>query len=152
MMASMCRELSFAGAGPMSTASSASATCMALRSASENTATVRRPMRLAVRMIRQAISPRLAINSLSKGRPVDTSHPEDAEAGRLGRRRVEAGREREAEHRAGVGRVDHAVVPQPRGGVIGMALLLVLLADRRLERPVVGRAPAPALALAPCLT
>src|SRR5262245_58343489 len=133
----------------MSTASSASVVCMALRSASENTATVRRPMRLAVRMIRQAISPRLAISSFSKGRPVDTSHPEDAEAGRLGRRRIEAGGEREAEHRAGVRGVDHAVVPQARGGVIGMALLFVLLADRRLERFVVGRGPASALGLGP---
>src|SRR4029450_8847542 len=103
--------------------------CIASRSPSENTATVRRPMRLAVRMIRQAISPRLAINSLSKGRPVDTSHPEDTEPGRLGRRRVETGGEREAEHRAGLRGIDHAVVPQPRGGVIGMALLFVLLAD-----------------------
>src|SRR4029453_4797077 len=107
---------------------------MALRSASEKTATVRRPMRLAVRMIRQAISPRLAINTLSKGRPVDTSHPEDAEPGRLGGRRVEPGSERKGAHGAGVHGIDHAVVPQARGGVIGMALLFVLLADRRLER------------------
>jgi hypothetical protein len=56
----------------MSTASSASATCMASRSASEYTATVRNPMRLAVRMIRHAISPRLAINSFWKRRGSDT--------------------------------------------------------------------------------
>ena len=35
--------------------------------------------------------------------------------------------------RARVGRVDDAVVPQPGGGVVGMALRLVLRADRRLE-------------------
>src|SRR6516164_6764540 len=56
----------------MSTASSASATCMAPRSASEYTATVRNPMRLAVRMTRHAISPRLAINNLWKRRASDT--------------------------------------------------------------------------------
>src|SRR4051812_45817935 len=45
----------------MGCASSARATCRASRSASENTATVRIPMRCALRMTRQAISPRLAI-------------------------------------------------------------------------------------------
>src|SRR5262245_21525695 len=45
---------------------------MAPRSASEYTATVRNPMRLAVRMIRHAISPRLAINNLWKRRASDT--------------------------------------------------------------------------------
>src|SRR5690606_31643922 len=37
------------------------------------------------------------------------------------------------QHAAGVGRVDDAVVPQPRGGVPGAALVFVLLADRSLE-------------------
>src|SRR3954463_11458657 len=41
--------------------SSACLTCSAARSASEYTATVRMPMRFAVRITRQAISPRLAI-------------------------------------------------------------------------------------------
>src|SRR5689334_15152802 len=45
-------------------ASSASATCNALRSASEYTATVRMPKRFAVRITRHAISPRLAIRIL----------------------------------------------------------------------------------------
>src|SRR5881394_3242618 len=44
--------------------SSASFTCSAPRSASEYTATVRIPMRFAVRITRQAISPRLAIRIL----------------------------------------------------------------------------------------
>src|SRR5581483_4237946 len=46
-------------------ASSHAATCMALASASEYTATVRTPMRLHVRATRTAISPRLAIRILS---------------------------------------------------------------------------------------
>src|SRR3954453_11965468 len=45
----------------MRTASSAISTCSASRSASEKTATVLIPMRRAVLMMRQAISPRLAI-------------------------------------------------------------------------------------------
>ena len=48
-------------AGPICTASSAISTCSASRSASEKTATVLIPMRRAVLMTRQAISPRLAI-------------------------------------------------------------------------------------------
>src|SRR3954468_13392710 len=48
----------------MRSASSASLTCRASRSASEYTATVRMPMRFAVRITRQAISPRLAIRIL----------------------------------------------------------------------------------------
>ena len=48
----------------MQTLSSASDTCRASRSASENTATVEMPISLQARMTRTAISPRLAINSL----------------------------------------------------------------------------------------
>src|SRR5262245_58423979 len=104
-------------------------------------------MRLAVRMIRQAISPRLAISSLWKRRADDTSHPENAEAGGLGRRRVHPSRERKPQYGAGVGRVDDTVVPDARGRVVGVPLLFVLLADRRLERRVLGRAPGAALGL-----
>src|SRR5690606_34743768 len=39
------------------------------------------------------------------------------------------------------------VVPQPRRGVVRVALVLVLLADRRLERLLVLRAPLAALRL-----
>src|SRR5437763_14810703 len=49
----------------MRCASSARRTCRASRSASEYTATVWIPSRRAVRMTRQAISPRLAISSLA---------------------------------------------------------------------------------------
>ena len=61
-----------------------------------------------------------------RGRPRRRSHPEHPEAwsvDRRARRRVEA----EREHLARVERVDHAVVPQPRGGVVGVALPLVAL-------------------------
>src|SRR5512132_1046755 len=62
-----------------------------------------------------------------------TSHPEHAE-GRLLHRRVQRGGEPEAEHHAGVGRIDDAVVPQASAGVVGMSLRLVLRADGSLER------------------
>src|ERR1700738_2067341 len=72
-------------------------------------------------------------------------HPGEAEAGGLGRRRVEAGGERQPKHHARVGGVDDAVVPNTRGGVIGMALTLVLRADRRFERFVLRGSPSAAL-------
>src|SRR6478672_5711697 len=68
----------------------------------------------------------------SIARLVVISHAEHAEA-RLLPGCVVGGGERQAQHAARVGRVDHAVVPEPRGGVVGVALLLVLLADRALE-------------------
>src|SRR5262249_37942972 len=64
MIRSARRYESAAGAGPITTASSASRTCRASASASESTATVAIPMRRAVRITRQAISPRLAIRIL----------------------------------------------------------------------------------------
>src|SRR5205814_3626422 len=57
--------LSAGAAGPSRYASSQSVTCKAPTSASEYTATVRTPIRRAVRATRQAISPRLAIRILS---------------------------------------------------------------------------------------
>ena len=45
-------------------------------------------------------------------------------------------------------RVDHAVVPQAGGGVVRVALVLVLLADGRLEGFFVVLAPDAALGLA----
>ena len=62
-------------------------------------------------------------------------HPEHAEL-RRSDRRVQTGGDAEPEHAAGIGRVDDAVVPQARGGVVGIALRFVLLADRRPERPL----------------
>src|SRR5581483_4431320 len=55
--------------------------------------------------------------------------------------------DREREHAPGLGGIDHAVVPEPGARVIGMALLLVLRADRRLEAGFVLGAPALALGL-----
>src|SRR5882724_4537196 len=67
-------------------------------------------------------------------------HPEYAEVGRFDRR-VERRRQAEAEHHPAVGRIDDAVVPEARARVIGMALLLVLGADRGLEGLLLIRAP-----------
>src|SRR5437763_16890714 len=62
--------------------------------------------------------------------------PEDAKAGAVTPpvdRRVERGGDAERQHKARLGRVDDAVIPEARAGVIGMALRFVLRADRRLE-------------------
>src|SRR5690606_37046922 len=78
--------------------------------------------------------------------PADRSHPEDAEA-RFLHRGIEAGGKGEAQHAARLGRQDDAVVPQARGGVIGVAFLLVAVADRGLEGLFVLGAPRLALGL-----
>src|SRR4051812_26893647 len=67
-------------------------------------------------------------------------HAEYAEAPLLDRR-VHRCRDGQAEYATRVGRVDDAVVPQPRAGVIGMTLALVLVAHGRLEGFFVLRAP-----------
>ena len=64
------------------------------------------------------------------------SHPEDA-VGRLGDRGMGSGGQAHPEHPAGLERVDDAVVPEPGGRVVRRALVLVLVADRRLERLLV---------------
>src|SRR5580692_7839334 len=113
----------------MGAARSASRTIGVLASASEYTATVRIPRRRAVRMMRQAISPRLAIR-----RDVSTSsHPEHAEARTCGYRRVEGRRECQAQDVSGLRGIDHTVVPEPGRGEIGVAFVLVLAPDRGLE-------------------
>src|SRR3954451_11459533 len=94
------------------------------------------PIARSVRITRTAISPRLATRTVSN---IRHSHPEDAVA-ELAQRRVGARGEGETEHGAGLRGVDDAVVPEAGGGVVGMALVLVLVADRRLERLfLVGR-------------
>src|SRR6476619_4760375 len=89
-------------------------------------------------MMRTAISPRLATSRQSKRGLVRSelmpSHPEDAVARRRQRCAARSRREPQAEHSAGIGRIDNAVVPEPGGGVIRRALLLVLGANRRGER------------------
>src|SRR5690349_4350357 len=91
------------------------------------------PIARRVRITRTAISPRLATSTVSNILRVIASHPEDAVGHRL-ERRVRGDRERKSHHGSGVRRVDDAVVPQPRGRVVGVALMFVLLADGRLER------------------
>src|SRR3954447_22970106 len=61
------------------------------------------------------------------------SHPEDA-VRRRRYRGVGGDGQAHAEDAAGVGGLDDPVVPEPGGGVVGRALRLVLVADRRLER------------------
>jgi hypothetical protein len=55
--------------------------------------------------------------------------------------------EGEAEHAAGVGRVEDPVVPEAGGRVIRAALRLVVVADRRAERLLIGGRPGLAAAL-----
>src|ERR1700739_956236 len=87
------------------------------------------PIARAVRMIRQAISPRLAIRRLW----IIALHPEHAERWAFGDGGVEAGGEAEPQHVAGLDGIDDAVVPQVRGGVPWAAFVLIFLADRSLE-------------------
>src|SRR3954447_727072 len=98
-----------------------------------------------VRITRTAISPRLATRTVSN---IRRSHPEDAVA-ELAQRRVGARGERQTEHGAGLRGIDHAVVPEAGGGVVRMALVLVLLADRRLERLLLLGRPLLAAGLEP---
>src|SRR6267142_3446807 len=65
MMAGMFRYDSADCGGPMHTVSSASRTCLVLKSAVECTATVLMPSSRQARRIRSAISPRLAMTSFS---------------------------------------------------------------------------------------
>src|SRR5690606_35343646 len=62
------------GAGPMQTDSSAIATCLRLRSTVECTATVRMPRAWHARRIRSAISPRLAMTTLSSMAKASADH------------------------------------------------------------------------------
>src|SRR5690606_28133849 len=108
------------------------------------------PIFLAVRMMRHAISPRLAIRSraIRAGSLMLLlpSHPEQAEPGWFGRRGP-AGTQCQSQHPARVRRIDDSVVPETRGRIIWMSLTLVLIADRRAECLFLLRAPAAALRL-----
>src|SRR5271165_5717046 len=98
------------------------------------------PRRLAVRRIRRAISPRLATSrDLIKGAaswgPADApqrwsgivpwSHPEETELRPIWDRRVQGGAEGEAQDVARLQRIDDAVIPESRRGVVGIAFVLV---------------------------
>src|SRR6478736_8641517 len=115
-------------------------------------------------MTRQAISPRLATRTvLKRAAPrvsalpacvpgvdrcvavlvcmvIAGSHPEEAEGSF---RQGGAGDdiEGQAQDGAGIGGVDDAVIPQPGGGVVGTALVLVLPADGCLEGFLVVGSP-----------
>src|SRR4051812_9502629 len=119
------------------------------------------PISRSVRITRTAISPRLATRTVSniyatvptalvvpKARPQAAafgtesanSHAEDAITDLL-QWGVRTGGQGEAQHGAGLRGVDDAVVPEPGGGVVGVPLRLVLLADRLLERLLVLGGP-----------
>src|SRR3954454_6574623 len=85
----------------------------------------------AVRRMRSAISPRLAISSF---RIMRSSHPEDAEAAASLDRPGVRGGERDAQRGAGVAGVEQAVVVEPRGDEEGVRLGV----DLRLDRPPAG--------------
>src|ERR1700687_1570353 len=73
-------------------------------------------------------------------------HPKDAEA-RFLDGRIEARGECESEHATRIDGIDDTIVPEPRGGVIRVALALVLVANRRLEGFLFFLGPRPALRL-----
>src|SRR5207248_5337759 len=101
----------------------------------EYTAAQRRPMRRAVRKTRTAISPRLATRTVGPWwglRFFMTSHPEHA-VRRLGNGGVVGGGDGQSQGEAGVERVDDAVVEEAGRRVVGVALAVVLVADRLLE-------------------
>src|ERR1041384_7483226 len=75
-----------------------------------------------------------------------SSHSKNAEPGFLDRC-VEGRRERERQRAASLPGRDHSVVPKPRGGVVGMALLLILVEDGSLEVLFLLLAPGAALGL-----
>src|SRR3546814_374291 len=97
----------------------------------------------SVRVRVMRATPCLSISWTKRGKAM-LLHPENAEAGGLGGR-VERRRDAEAEGHAGVARINDAIVPQPRSRVIGMALRLILVADRRLEALLLRRRPVLAL-------
>src|SRR5690606_29968207 len=73
-------------------------------------------------------------------------HPEHAEPGLLDRG-VERRRHGQRQHPAGIGGIDHAVVPQAGARVVGMSLDVVLREDRRLEGGFLLGAPGLAFGL-----
>ena len=77
------------------------------------------PARAACGSPGRAISPRLATSTVSN--MSRASHPEDAE-GRVAQRARWRRRTAPGPAPCGCRRVDHAVVPQPGGGVVGVAL------------------------------
>src|SRR2546430_8694890 len=75
-------------------------------------------------------------------------HSKNAEPGFLDRR-VEGCRDRERQRAPSPPGRDHAVVPEPRGSVVGMSLPLVLVEDGSLEVLFLLLAPGTALGLDP---
>ena len=99
------------------------------------------PSRWAVRITRQAISPRLAISSFvnigsefrASSRATVALHAEHAES-RVRDRRVQRGGERQGEHLAAPCGVNDAVIPQPGARVERVSLVLKPFDDGAPER------------------
>src|SRR5208283_3301803 len=83
---------------------------------------------------------RSGFSKTSRASGVAASHPEHAEARCLDRR-IEGCGDAKTQHHAGLGRIDDAVIPNPRARIIGMRLALESLADRRLEELFFLRRP-----------
>src|SRR5688500_2806923 len=123
----------------MQTDSSAMATCLRLRSTVECTATVRMPSAWQARNIRSAISPRLAMTTLSRGMPVSASADHEQRFVELDRL---AALDHDLEHGAGdVGfdRIEHLHRLDDAEGVAGLDRLAdadegrLVRARRRIE-------------------
>src|SRR5688572_895789 len=68
-------------------------------------------------------------------------HAEHAVTLRLRSRTADRQMQREPEYAAGIQRIDHAVVPQPRSGIVRMALRFVLPANFIHELDLLGLGP-----------
>src|SRR5664280_2865960 len=90
--------------------------------------------------------PRGSSRTWVETRPAPRSHPEYSVGHRI-ERDAPNDAECQPEHSAGVARFDDAVVPQACGGVVGVALRLVLVANRRLERLLLLGRPGAAIRL-----
>src|SRR5581483_5331543 len=93
---------------PRYTAWSARRVCKAVRSASEYTATVEIPISRHERMMRTAISPRLATRTRISQKELHSEHAKAA----ADRRRAQNDRKRQRQHAAGLGGVQDSIVPQ----------------------------------------
>src|SRR5699024_8605812 len=142
-----------AALGPRCTATSASCTWAASRSASLYTPTERIPSRRSVRITRTAISPRLATRTVSNkligpllpalrsgAGDASASHPENPVRHRI-QRCVRRDRQRQPEHIACLPGVDHPVVPDAGGRVVRVPLVLVLVPDGLLELLLIPGGP-----------
>src|ERR1700731_133722 len=99
--------------------------------------TERIPSRRSVEKTRTAISPRFATITVSN---MSSLHPKDA-VGRLAEGSVRTRAQCQGQNGARVEGIDDAVVPEPRGGIVRVALGLVALANGSAEGLLLLRTP-----------